>query len=510
MKVLTSEEMRAVETAAAEELAIPSLLLMENAAIGVADAIGERFPAVRSPLIVCGPGNNGGDGLAVARHLAARGYLPRVLLATGGREPGGDAALQLEIVRRMGLSVTVGAGPNPGDLAGADLLVDALFGTGLARPLEGSFAELVGRLDATALERVAVDLPSGLDASSARVPGPVLRADLTVALGAPKLAHVLAPARDLVGSLVVTDLGLPRQLIDARGGVEWPTPEEMAAFLLPRPRGGHKGTFGHVLVVGGSPNLRGAPALAALGALRGGAGLVTAALPQSIVATLHSAVVEAMSVALPWSEPGGFEPQAVDRVLEAAQGKDVVVIGPGAGSAPGSAEALRAMILRLPVAVIVDADGLNAFAGRATELRRRGAPSVLTPHPGELGRLLGRSTAEIEADRLAAVRSAAATTGAVVVLKGRGTLVAEPGGDVSINPTGNPGMATGGSGDVLSGLLGALIAQGYEPFAAAQLGVYLHGLAGDLLAAERGESGLSARDIAAALPRAAASLRASA
>jgi NAD(P)H-hydrate epimerase len=507
MKVLTSEQMRAAEEVAGRDLGIPPLLLMENAAIGVVDALGERFSEARSPLVVCGPGNNGGDGLAAARHLAARGYAPRVLLATGGRAMGGDAATQLEIVRRMNLPLTETAGAEA--WRGADLVVDALFGTGLSRPLEGFFAELVTRLDDLPLPRVAVDLPSGLDASSARLDGPSLRADLAVALGAPKVAHALPPACDRFTDLVIADLGLPRHLFEAQSTLEWPRPEEMAAFLAPRPRGGHKGTFGHVLVVGGSPGLRGAPALAALGAIRAGAGLVTAAVPALLTSSLHAAVVEAMSLALPSSEPDGLDPQAVERVLEAAAGKGVVVLGPGLGSAPGSAAAGREIALRLALPLVLDADGLNAFAGRAVELSRRRAPTVLTPHPGELARLLGRTVADIEADRLVAVRAAAVTTAAVVVLKGRATLVAEPGGEVSINPTGNPGLATGGTGDVLAGCIGALVAQGYEVFAAAQLGVYLHGLAADLLAADRGEAGLSARDVADALPRAAAALRAS-
>ena len=510
MRVLTSEEMRALERAASEELGIPPLILMENAAIGLVDAIGERFPGARSPLVLCGPGNNGGDGLAAARHLAARGYAPRVVLATGGRALRGDAAQQLDIARRMDLPILEASelGAIGEAWRGSDLLVDALFGTGLSRPLEGFFADLVNRFDLLDLPRVAVDLPSGLDASSAEIQGPSLRADLAVALGAPKIAHVLAPACDRFGSLVVADLGLPPALLERASKLEWLATEDMAACLAPRPRGGHKGTFGHVLVVGGSPDLRGAPALAALGALRAGAGLVTAAVPHGIAANVHAAVVEAMTVSLPWSEPEGLESQAIDRVLEAAAGKEVVVIGPGLGRRAGTAAAIREFVRRLPVAVVLDADGLNAFEGRSRDLRARAAPTILTPHPGELSRLLGSSVPAIEGDRLAAVRAAAADSGAVVVLKGRATLIAEPSGEVAVNPTGNPGLATGGTGDVLAGCIGALVAQGYEPFTAAELGAYLHGLAGDLLAVERGEIGLAARDVAAALPRAAAHLRA--
>ncbi len=500
--------MREVDRAAIEDYGIPSLVLMENAAIGVADAIAERFPAASSALIVCGPGNNGGDGLALARHLDIRGYRVRVVLATGGGEPRGDAGIQLRICRRQGLEIDE---PREGEPPAAllarhrdcDLVVDALFGTGLARPLEGAFAGLVEAINGIAAPRVAIDLPSGLSGSSAAAPGPRVSADLTVTFAAPKLAHVFPPAAEFVGEVVVTDLGIPRELLArAESDLELLSAEELAPALAPRRRGAHKGDYGHVLVVAGSPGKAGAAVLAARGAVRSGAGLVTVAVPESVMGVVDAASVESMSQPLPVTGAGALADEAVAAVLSTVGDKDALALGPGLGQAPETARSIRRIALETSLPLVLDADGLNAFVGAVASLAERRGETVLTPHPGELARLLGVTTAEVVADRIGAARRAAELSGAIVALKGHLTLVADPLGGVAVNPTGNPGMATGGSGDVLTGMIAALAGQGMGAALAARLGVFLHGLAGDLAAEERGEISLSAGDLVELLPTA--------
>ncbi len=508
MRILTAEEMRQVDRRAIEEIGIPSLVLMENASIGVADAIAESFAELETVAIFCGPGNNGGDGLALARHLDARGYALRVFLVIGSSQPRGDAAVQLEILERSGLAVeTIDAAAEIPRLvaqcAGYDLIVDALFGTGLGRPLSGHFAELVEGLNAVGKPILAVDLPSGLDGSRAEPPGPHLRAVMTVTFAAPKVAHVFPPAADVVGEVVVTDLGIPPHLIgEAPGDLHLLLGGELAAYLVPRAARAHKGDFGHTLLVAGSPGKAGAVILAARAAVRGGAGLVSAAVPEPILQTVDGGSLESMTVALPAGAEGGLGAEAGAAVLAAAEGKRSVALGPGLGVAPPTAATVRRLARELPLPVVLDADALNALAGRLADLSGRGAETVLTPHPGEMARLLATTTAEVQEDRTAAARRAAAESGAVVILKGHLTLVADPGGAVYVNPTGNPGMASGGSGDVLTGLVAALLAQGYGALAASQLGVYLHGLAGDLAIREIAPEALRADDLIDYLPRA--------
>jgi hydroxyethylthiazole kinase-like uncharacterized protein yjeF len=513
MRILSAESMREVDRTAIEDLGIPSMVLMENAAIGVVDAIGEMYEEAESAVLFCGPGNNGGDGLAIARHLAVRGYEVRIFLMTE-RALRGDAEVQLGICRRQGLHIQDIESEE--DLVEAleharesDVIVDALFGTGLARPLEGLYAELVEELNDLDVPRVAVDLPSGLNGSRSTPLGPHVQADLTVTFAAPKIAHVFPPASEAVGELVVADLGIPPELVDEveeeGGALYLLREEELVDLLPPREPGTHKGDYGHALIVAGSPGKGGAAILAARAAVRAGAGLVTAAVPEPILTVVDLGSVESMTLGLPCRGSGQLAAAAADRVLAGSAGKSVLALGPGLGQEDETAEAIRRIALETALPLVLDADGLNAFAGRAGDLRDRadhGAETVLTPHPGELGRLLGIPTADVQADRIGSVRRAAAETGAVVVLKGYRTLVATPEGEINVNPTGNPGMASGGTGDVLTGLIAGLIAQGLEVLDAALLGVYLHGLAGDLAVVEAGEVGLTAGDLVTFLPAA--------
>jgi len=527
MRILTADAMREVDRSAIERLGIPSLVLMENAALGVVDALGEAAGAIgaaESAAVFCGPGNNGGDGLAIARHLSVRGWEVKIFLASGGRALSADAAAQLAICRKMELPLEELATEDDARAALAaaaeyDLILDALFGTGLTRPLSGIFAVLAEGINDLERPVVAVDLPSGLDASRAALIGPHVRADLTVTFAAPKVAHVLTPAAGAVGELVVTDLGIPPRLIEEvaepGGRLHLLVGEELAGWLPPREDDAHKGDFGHVLLVAGSPGKAGAAILGARAAVRAGAGLVTVAVPEPILNPVDLGSLESMTLGLPAGASGQLAAEAAGAVLAAAKGKAVVALGPGLGQEPETASAIRRMVLAAEPPVVLDADGINALAGRAGELRGRKGPTVLTPHPGELGRLLGISTADVQADRLAAVRRAAQETGAVVVLKGSRTLIAmsdqSGDADVWVNPTGNPGMASGGSGDVLTGLAAGLIAQreayGLEVLDAVLLAVYLHGLAGDLAVRATGENALAAGDLVESLGAAFGALR---
>jgi ADP-dependent NAD(P)H-hydrate dehydratase / NAD(P)H-hydrate epimerase len=524
MRILSAEAMQAVDRAAIDELGIPGLVLMENAAIGVVDAIGESYPEASSVAVFCGPGNNGGDGLAIARHLAVRGYDAYVFLVFGGRRVSRDAAVQLAICRKMELPI-VELSDDDDDLAEAveaarevDLIVDALFGTGLKRPLRGAVATLIDDLNDLPVPKVAVDIPSGLHGSRSDVFGPHVAADLTVTFAAAKIAHVFPPAAEAVGELVVADLGIPPSLVlAAPGGLHLLDRDEVGDLLPERAAASHKGDFGHALLVAGSPGKSGAAVLAARAAVRAGAGLVTAAVPEPLLATVDAGSVESMTLALPAGLAGQIAAAAVDRLLATAVGKTAIAVGPGLGQGEDTAEAVRRLARETDLPLVLDADGINAFAGRAGELAGRardGRETILTPHPGEMGRLLGIPTADVQADRVAAVRQAARESGAVVVLKGNLTLVAIPvpvdddgeegGGEPEVfaNPTGNPGMATGGTGDVLTGVVVGLLAQGLPAGDAARLGVYLHGLAGDLAAARMGPGGrgLAAGDLVDALP----------
>ncbi|HET9768937.1 MAG TPA: NAD(P)H-hydrate dehydratase [Thermoanaerobaculia bacterium] len=524
MRVLTAEAMRSVDERAIHQLGLPGLVLMENAAIGVVEALGDRFPHAERVAIFCGPGSNGGDGLAVARHLVVRGYQPAVWLAHGGKRLSPDAASQLDVCRGLGMEIAEISGEAELQSAlleatGADLVVDALFGTGLTRPLEGFFAAAV---DGVAALRwpgrpvLAVDLPSGLDASSHRLPGPHVRADLTVTFAALKVAHVLPPASLACGIVAVADLGLPASFLDeAPGDLHLLVAEEIGSLLPPRGASTHKGSFGHVLLVAGSPGKSGAAVLAARAAVHAGAGLVTVGVPAPLLSIVAAGSIESMTMPLAADEEGCLRPAAVEELLAASAGRNALVVGPGLGTGGDTPEAVRRLVRESALPLVLDADGLNAFAGRPEELRRP-APTVLTPHPGELARLLGTTAAEVNDDRLAAVREAARVTGAVVLLKGHLSLIAAPGGPhgadgpegaVAINPTGNAGMASGGSGDVLTGVVAALLGQRLPAWDAACLGAYVHGLAADLLARERGPEAIAAGDLAAALPDALAALR---
>jgi len=379
-------------------------------------------------------------------------------------------------------------------------VVDALFGTGLGRPLAGTAARVVEAVNAAGRPVICADVPSGLSSDSGEIHGPAIRAARTVAFGAPKLCHVLPPARDRCGKVSVCDIGIPGGLLAGkRHRLFWMSGEAASDLLPPRHPGSHKGDFGRVAIVAGSRGKTGAAVLAARGALRGGAGLVTVLCAASLEAAIVPALPEAMTQGLP-EKDGALSAEAGRELLRRLEEFDAAVVGPGLGVSEGVVRSLEAVVRAARLPLVLDADGLNAFAGRAKALGRRAGATILTPHPGEAGRLLGRSSRRVQADRLGAARELARRSRCCVLLKGEGSLTAAPDGRVVVNPTGTPLLATAGSGDVLAGLAGALLAGGLSPESAAAVGAYLHGAAGERLAERLGDSGLLAGEVADAVP----------
>jgi NAD(P)H-hydrate epimerase len=499
--------MRELDRRAIEDLGIPGSVLMENAARGVVQVINRLYPGVRSLTVVAGKGNNGGDGLAVARYLHLQGLAAAVYLACAPGALKGDAALNRTLAERCGvpiLEIPEEAGEDwlREQWSGSDLLVDALLGTGLENEVQGFYRRLIATLNSLPQPKVAVDIPSGLSADTGRPLGIAVEAAVTVTFGRPKRGQLLFPGSGQAGRLLVVDIGLPSLFdppVDQR--VELLTAEELLLWLPRRPPDGHKGTFGHALILAGSTGKTGAAALTALGALRVGAGLVTVGLPASLNPILEVKLTEAMTEPLPEGSPGCLGPQALPRLEEMLEGKKALALGPGLSAADGAVSLIRAFIRKkLPVPLVIDADGLNALAGDQDGLKILSGRAVLTPHPGEMSRLTGKSVREIQDDRIGAARAFAREYGVVLVLKGARTVIAEPGGTVFLNPTAHPALASGGMGDVLTGMIAGWLAQGLGPLPAACLGVFLHAAAGARRAPGREAGGILASEVADSLP----------
>ena len=501
--------MRALDRHTIEKLGIPGEVLMEAAGRAVAEAALALLPPGGEVLAVCGPGNNGGDGLVAARHLHLAGVPVRAALVSEGAALRGDAAASWKRAQRVGVPLE---GPRWRAPAHG-VIVDALFGTGLARPLERAMAAQVRRIEAAraesggALRVLAVDVPSGLCADTGAVLGVAVRADATLAIALPKLGLCLEPGRSLAGRIRVARIGIA----DAAPGVVpdaslW-TRAAAAARLPERPADGHKGSFGHALVVAGSEGKTGAAALAAEAAARVGAGLVTIACPAGVNDILEVKCTEAMTAPVADTTERALAAGAEEALVELAAARDAVGLGPGIGRGAETLKLVRALAPRLAQPLALDADALFAFRGDAAALRARRAPTVLTPHPGEAGLLLGASAAAVNRDRIGAARRLAAASGALVVLKGAASVIASPDGACVVTPTGGPALASGGTGDVLLGMVVGLLAQGQDAATAAALAAFWHGFAGDRIAARTGPAGLLASELARELPAAAEALR---
>jgi NAD(P)H-hydrate epimerase len=516
VKVLTASQMGEVDRVTIEELGVPGMVLMENAGRAVARVIAERFrPWERERIVIlCGKGNNGGDGFVVARHLKMRGHAPQVVLLA---EPGalrGDALANYHLLVRNGITPAVVRNGDEwvrlrAELAAATMLVDAMLGTGLSGPVEGFLLEVIRDINSSLGSRplVAVDIPSGLGSDSGALLGESLRARCTVTFTAPKWSQVLPPSCERVGELIVAPIGTPPSTYETNPEIYLNLlgQEDLAPFVQPRDAESHKGDYGHVLVVGGSRGKSGAAALAALGALNVGAGLVTAATAAGSLPLVAGFAPTLMTEPLPETDTGSIALAAFDygRFAAVAAGKSVLAIGPGISTNPSTVEFVRRVVKDFPqLPMVIDADGLNAFADAPDLLQGKGRKMILTPHPGEMARLAGTTNQQVLADRVGIARGFAMKHQVCLVLKGNRTLIAEPGGQVYVNPTGNPGMATAGTGDVLTGMIAGLLAQhpGAPVEKIVSAAVYWHGAAGDVAATRRGELSLTATDLLEDLP----------
>ena len=513
MLLVTAAEMRELDRATIESGHATGEALMERAGAGVAEAMERRYGPVLALRIVvlCGPGNNGGDGFVAARHLRARGAETHVGLVGACAQVRGDARTHLERLERDGPGVVELGSEDAlqrflAMRSSWDFALDALLGTGARGGLEGLIAcaaHALRDLDDAGTRVVAVDLPTGVHPDTGEIARRAVRADLTVTFGAPKRGQWLYPGRAFVGALEVVDIGLLSVRPDGgRFPVELATGIGIADLLPSRDPRAHKGTAGRVLVVGGSPGLTGAVTLAARAATRSGAGYVQCAIPESLDSVLAIKLTTQMTLPAPQTRERTLAASALAPITRWAERADSVLVGPGLSRDAASAELARALVAARARPMVLDADGLNAFAGRPGFEARSGAPLVLTPHLGEMGRLTGDTPDALEARRIDAALEWAVKWKAVVVLKGAPTVTAGPDGRATANPTGNPGLAAAGTGDVLAGMIAALLAQRLDPYDAARAAAYVHGLAGDRVAGEKGSLGLDAGDVLEAVPAA--------
>jgi ADP-dependent NAD(P)H-hydrate dehydratase / NAD(P)H-hydrate epimerase len=498
MKIVTSPEMREIDRATSERFGTPSLTLMENAGSAVAEFAAKSYPEAKSFGVICGKGNNGGDGFVVARKLHGRGKEVQVLLLADSRELHDDAAANYE---KLPIKAVVAKSSSDlvSDQARAvfesPVLIDAILGSGFRPPVSGLYAEAIARINSSTAPVIAVDIPSGADADvMGDQTGAVARADVIVTFTAPRPAHVFGNLTS--GPIVVAPIGSPDEAIQSALNLNVITAKEIALLLGPRPRDSNKGMYGHVLVVGGSVGKAGAAAMAGFSALRAGAGLVTVATPKSVLPTVAGFHPELMTEPLEETETGSISLSAMGSLHELAAHKTVGAVGPGITRHEETSNVVRVFLSSEKLPIVLDADGLNAYEKRPKELMGNGRTLVLTPHAGEMSRLTGLSTKEIQRDRVNVARSFAKEHGVILVLKGDRTIAASPNGDCWVNTTGNPGMATGGTGDILTGIVAGMLAQyPQRAFEAVLAAVHLHGLAGDIATAHVGEESLVATDL---------------
>ena len=517
MKILTAAQMREIDRQTTEELGMPSLTLMENAGVQFVKALERRFPnlAEMRIAIICGKGNNGGDGMVIARQLWMEYGAPRVVLLADPAALRPEARINYHYLEGIGLEPYLVRDLNEWraikpEIEGSTLLIDAILGTGLNTALEGFFLEIVSDLNTSlpGVPVVSVDMPSGLPSDTGDYVGESVRANLTVTFTAPKVSQVFPPNMLNCGELIVAPIGTPPALIERRPDffLNLVEARELKPLVTPRLRDTHKGDYGHVLIAAGSRGKTGAAALTGQAALRSGAGLVTVATAESALASVAAHSAEIMTEPLAETEAGSVSARALEfeRFSGILKGKSVLAMGPGLSTHAETVDFVRRVVHSFRLPMVLDADALNAVAGVPELLNGRDRVVVITPHPGEMARLMGKSTSDVQAHRVENARALARAQNLYVVLKGLRTLVAEPGGQVYVNPTGNPGMASGGMGDVLTGLIAGFLAQFSDrpPEAAICAAVYLHGLAGDLAVAEVGEMPLIAGDVLRCFPAA--------
>jgi len=507
MKIVSAAEMREIDRVTSEKFGVPSLTLMENAGTAVAELVLLAHPNAKRIGVICGKGNNGGDGFVAARKLRQADKDVRVLLLAESAELRGDAA---EMFRRMGFMPVVAVTPDQleSEVAQAafeaDVLLDAILGTGFRPPISGLYADAIARINAQKTPVIAVDIPSGADADAVKPQeGTIARADAVVTFTAARPAHVFCALTQ--GPTVIAPIGSPPEAIVSSLKLNLITPGEIAPLIGPRPAEANKGSYGHVLVIGGALGKAGAAAMAGMSALRIGAGLSTVATAKSVLGTVAGFHPELMTEPLQETDAGTISMRALEygHLDELVKGKTVLAVGPGISRNAETSEFVRTVVEKSRVSTVLDADGLNAFEGVSDRLKGDGRSLVITPHPGEMARLTGLSIPQVQSDRIGVARTFAKDHGLIVVLKGHRTLIALPDGEVWINTTGNPGMATGGTGDILTGMISGMIAQRPKRVAeAVTSAVYMHGLAGDVARETMGEQSLVATDLIEALPEA--------
>lgn len=511
MRVVTAHTMQETDRRAIDEFGISGLELMENAGRGCVDEIIALCGPKGRAVIFAGKGNNGGDGYVIARLLSEMEWDVTVYVLAGRDEISGDAAVNLDRLSKDIVHYCLYQNQLPPlhspVIARVDVIVDALLGTGLRSDVSGIYLEAVELINASGMPVVSVDIASGIHGTTGRILGDAVRATLTVTFAFAKLGHVLYPGAEYTGRLTVVDIGIPQKLMESASGYDLLNDDIIRPLLHRRDRQAHKGHFGHCLFIAGSVGKTGAAALSANSAVRTGSGLVTLAVAESLHNILEIKTTEVMTVPLPDSNSGYLTSNAFQTIEKQLTGKDAVAIGPGLDRRPGTTSLVHTIIETVALPLVIDADGLNAVAEDVNILRRKkSATVILTPHPGEMARLLGTSIPDVEAIRISVAQEFARNFGIYLILKGARTIIASPAGTAAINGSGNPGMATGGMGDVLTGIITSLLGQGYAAWDACRLGVYLHGYAADMVADEKGEIGMSAGDVQEMLPYACNSL----
>ena len=505
MRVVTADTMQEIDKQAIKEYGIPGLQLMENAGRCCVEEIIAEFGLNGRCVVMAGKGNNGGDGHVIARLLGRKGWKVKVIILADRDQVIGDAATNLEKLPGSAINYCTHEGQlsalHMEEIFQADVIVDALLGTGLRSDVGDIYLKAIELMNASGRPVVSVDIPSGIHGTTGRVMGGAVKAYITVAFAFAKLGHVLYPGAEHTGRLVVADIGIPQQLMETVSGYDFLDEDMMRPMLNRRDRQAHKGHFGHCLIIAGSTGKTGAAALAANSAVRAGSGLVTLAAAESIHTVLEIKTTEVMTVPLSDSGSGHLTNSAFPAIEKLLAGKDAVAIGPGLDRRPGTFALVQNLVETVALPLVIDADGLNALAEDITVLQRKKSTQViLTPHPGEMSRLLGTSIPDVEAIRISVAQEFARNYGVFLVLKGARTIIASPAGTAAINGSGNPGMATGGMGDVLTGIIVSLLGQGYAAWDACRLGVFLHGFAADMVAAEKGEIGINASDVLEKLP----------
>jgi NAD(P)H-hydrate epimerase len=497
--------MQEIDRRAINEFGIPGLNLMENAGRGCVDTIISDFGPKGRAVIIAGKGNNGGDGYVIARLLESKGWGVKVYILAERQQIGGDAALNLERLPAGIVQYCPHEGQLPAlhveEIFQADVIVDAMLGTGLRSDISGVYMEAIDLINAAGRPILSVDIPSGIHGTTGRVLGDAVRASMTVTFAFAKLGHVLFPGAEHTGRLIIKDVGIPPQLMASVSGYDFIIDDNVRPLLKRRDRLAHKGQFGHCLIVAGSTGKTGAAALSANSAVRAGSGLVTLGVAESLHQILEVKTTEVMTTPLPDSGSGYLTSSAFPALEKLLPGKDALAIGPGLDRRPGTVSLVHTIVETVSLPLVIDADGLNALAEDISVLRRKkSADIVLTPHPGEMARLLGTSIPDVEAIRISVAQEFARNYGVYLILKGARTIIASPTGTAAINGSGNPGMATGGMGDVLTGIVVSLLGQGYSAWNACLLGVFLHGYAADMVAEQKGEIGICATDVQEMLP----------